>query len=113
MDPREIGLKHLFLALLIAGAFFAIYRHYSYIYSLSPVLRAVYEHRGDLPQKDSVWTLDPGQVVGEFVRLGMTEEDVALFIEKSGLLVSSNTRRSPSDIKEYEKRIVACVVFID
>lgn len=107
MKLSEIGLKHLFLVLLIAGTIFAVYRHYSYIYSLSPVMRAVYENRNDFPQKNGIWVLDPSKVVNEFVHPGMTEQEVRTFIEEAGMIVSPNNRRSPSEIKKYESRIVA------
>lgn len=104
---NKIGLKHLFLAVLIAGAVFAVYRHYSYIYSLSPVMRAVYEQRKTFPEKNGIWVLGPDRVVNKFVRLGMTEAEVIAFIDESAMIVSPNSNRSPAEREQYESRIVA------
>lgn len=107
MKIKNIGLKHIALLVVIALVLFGIFRHYSYIFSLSPLLKSVYDHKEEFPEKDSIWVLDPSQVVNEYIHIGITEEEVKEFIRGSGMLISPNTRRSPSEIEKYDSRIVA------
>ena len=91
----------LFSLILIAAVF-----HYSYLHSLSPILRDIYSNKGDYP-KTGTWSADPNEDVKNYIHLGMSRDEVLAFIDASGLNVSPNQYRSPKEISKYDTRIIA------
>ena len=80
---------------------FLTYRHFSYIYSLSPMVRDFYVHMDEM-EKNNSWSYNADDIAKKYFELGMSSEKAKQILLSSGVELSKRTYRSPDEIKKYD-----------
>mgnify|MGYP000963346186 CR=1 FL=1 len=90
-----------FFALLIL---LLVYRHYGYVYSLSPMVREIYNNIGRLPHTGT-WTEDASAIAAKYIPLGISVEQGRKALTDAGLEFGKNMHRNPDEIEAYDTNI--------